>query len=94
MPKIVVNRDYGGFGLSKTAAIRLKELGVGTSEDPWEYHDIDRTNTQLIRVVEELGELADGPHAKLEVIDIPENLNYYIHDYDGYETVREVHRVW
>ena len=53
-----------------------------------------RTNTTLVKVIEELGEKANGWAAKLRVIDLPEGIEYEIDDYDGIETVRELHRSW
>ena len=37
---------------------------------------------------------ADGDHAQLRIVDIPDDVNWYIDDYDGIETVREHHRTW
>ena len=54
----------------------------------------DRTNPHLISVIEEIGEEADGNYAQLEIIDIPDDVDWYIDDYDGIETVREKHRSW
>ena len=53
-----------------------------------------RTNPTLIKVVEELGEKANGWAAKLKVVDLPEGIEYEIGDYDGIETVRELHLSW
>ena len=54
----------------------------------------DRTNPHLIGVIEEMGEEADGNFASLEVIEIPDDVSWYIDDYDGMETIRENHRSW
>jgi hypothetical protein len=57
-------------------------------------HPDDRTNPLLIQVIEELGELADGSYAKLTVIEIPDDADWEIAEYDGYEHVAEKHRTW
>jgi hypothetical protein len=46
--------------------------------------------------VEELGKEADGTHAELSIVEIPfDDLEgWYIHDYDGRETIEENHRSW
>jgi hypothetical protein len=61
-----------------------------------EYNKEFRTNPIVIETVEQLGEEANGPYAKLKVIDVPfENLeDWYIDEYDGKETIREKHREW
>lgn len=151
--KIVINKCYGGYGLSIPALMRLIELKSETVEsfspkkyyggenekyrkkDEWQerwnedfssrykhlngdwwandnytlvynkkenllYSDESRhkeemrTNPILVKVVEELGEKANGWGAELRVIDLPEGIEYEIDDYDGIETVRERHRSW
>ena len=138
--KIVVNRCYGGFGLSPQATelyaekcgfkvfgyqkdysdesfgkyIRFKvgdepwcihwlkeDLGVNPTSDmlnndvEW-FHDWDipRDDKNLIEVVEALGEKASGPYAELVIIDIPDDVDWEIDEYDGYETIHEKHRSW
>lgn len=54
----------------------------------------DRTDPLLIQVVEELGEEADGSCAELKVIDIPDDVEYTIEEYDGNEHIAEKHKTW
>ena len=109
--KLVINSDYGGFGLSHEAILRYFEL-IGakprieerpTSIIPYYYYvddefwyddKIDRADPALVQVVEELGEKANGRCAKLKVVDIPDDIEYYIDEYDGIESVHEKHRIW
>lgn len=56
--------------------------------------DIPREDETLVEVVEELGDAASGLYASLKVVEIPENVNWYIQEYDGRECVAEVHRTW
>jgi hypothetical protein len=139
--KIVINRKYGGFGLSYDAVMRyaeikgiklyaylaldhLKEDGPLTPYDPndskatsffngpyyttvpcndahffWEtvkdLTDIERFDSALVQAVEELGEKANGCHAKLKVVEIPEDVTAWeIMEFDGVEEIHEIHRVW
>lgn len=138
--KVVVNRCYGGFGLSDKACemvmkrkgfecfrykqtkykyrdgveeyIRCESFGKDDvfthyqtidlgkkidklpNETYWWYGRLERDDTDLIAVVEELGEEADGRFAKLEVVEIPDGVNWELDDYDGIETIHEVHRSW
>lgn len=139
--KVVVNRCFGGFGLSDRAYERLIELGVpvrqyveqkrdpktklyqkeplnegevifdrtltpegedemndlmlrwGRYWDAWIGRD-NRDHPLLVQVVEELGEGAWGPHAALEVVETPDEVEWEIDDYDGLEHVAEKHRTW
>ena len=159
--KIVINRCYGGFGLSAKAIQRLAELQgkpcyflerkltndgkhvtteyiptdvAGTEkafswsaytvpdvsdlladQNRWseltneertasnarwneitlsDFHD-DRANPLLVQVVEELGEeVASDRFAKLKVVEIPAGIEWEIDEYDGLETVEEVHCSW
>ena len=84
--KVVINRCYGGFGLSEKA---MKFLGVGS-----EWPDIARDDPKLIECVEKLGEEANNTYAELKVVEIPDDVNWEIGEYDGLEWVEEVHRVW
>ena len=88
--KIAINRCFGGFGLSKEA---YDFIGI-----PWDgygYEFInDRTNPALIECIETLGENADGWFAELKVVDVPDDVDWEINEYDGLEEVHEVHRIW
>lgn len=92
--KIVINKCYGGFGLSSEARLRYQELSGTILADDYALYDIDRDDPFLIQTVEELGDAADGECAKLTVVEIPEDVEWLIEEYDGNETIHEVHRVW
>jgi hypothetical protein len=54
----------------------------------------NRAHKLLVRVVEELGKAADGPCAKLKIVEVPIDVKWKIDEYDGFEHVAEVHRTW
>ncbi len=56
--------------------------------------DNDRHNPHLIQTVEELGELASSRVSDLNIIEIPDDVEYEIKEYDGNEWVAEKHRTW
>ena len=56
--------------------------------------DIERDDPDLIRVVEELGTEANGRFAKLGIVEIPDDVQWCVEEYDGWEHVAEVHRTW
>lgn len=54
-----------------------------------------RDHPLVVRVVEELGsEAASGHCAKLQIVEIPANVDYHISEYDGSEHIAENHRTW
>lgn len=74
-----------------------KELNDdGTMKDGSYFYDgdLERTDKTLIEVVEELGAEANGWAAKLKIVEIPDDVDWYIHDYDGLESIYEKHRSW
>lgn len=79
--KIVINRCFGGFGLSDACE---KALGLG---DDYDCDDI-RTDERLIALVEKDSAFASYEYAKLVVVEIPDNAtDYEINEYDGLESV-------
>jgi len=54
----------------------------------------ERTNENLIKAVEKLGKKANGSSANLKVVEIPEDIDWFIDEYDGFESVHEKHRTW
>ena len=133
--KIVINKCFGGFGLSEAAYEKLIEYGIPVRAYKEQVQDPDtrrylpepdnegevifddalsevkrmtvfnqrywdtwaretRTHPLLIRVVEELGGAASGQFASLEVIEIPDDVDWELNEYDGVEHVAEKHRTW
>lgn len=64
------------------------------SEQQISPRDIPRDDADLIAVVETLGADADGRHASLKVVEIPDDAQWEIAEYDGLEWVAEKHRTW
>lgn len=58
------------------------------------YLEIERNDPILVKVVEELGAKANGAHAQLKIVEIPDGVEYSIEDYDGSEHIAEIHRTW
>ena len=56
-------------------------------------YDAHRAFPPLIEAIEEAKD-PNGKFAKIEIIDIPDDIEWYIDDYDGYETIRESHKTW
>lgn len=89
--KVVINRCYGGcYALSEAA---YAELGM-----PWDGYgfarSIDRSDPRLVECLERLGDSTNGEYASLEVVEIPDDVEWEIDDYNGMEHVAEKHRTW
>ena len=81
--KIVINTCYGGFSLSEQASELLPTLRY-----------MQRDSPSLVKVVEELGSKSWGDCAELKVVEIPEDVEWEIVEYDGIEHIAEQHRTW
>jgi hypothetical protein len=139
--KVVINKCFGGYGLSHKAVMRyfeIKGITVYPEQDEgywkfWTYwlvkpedrveskedkafysmsiedrraynaahsaqtvspREIERNDPVLVQVVEELGDKANGNYAELKVVEIPDDVEYFIEEYDGLEHIAEVHRTW
>lgn len=146
--KVVINKCFGGFGLSDAAYEKLIEWGIpvrkyreeqrnpdtglyekidenegrvifdreltppGESRFNDHYHEFKgrsrmsqrywetwiryeaRSDPLIVRVVEELGDKANGGCSELAVVEIPDGIDYEISEYDGQEHIAEKHRTW
>jgi len=139
--KVVINKCFGGFGLSYAGTMRYAEIkgmnlyafsasykeGIkkfrllkkneAEAEEGfihylktpnWEeyeannepnelyFHgrDLQRDDPALVQVVEEMGEKCWGRCAKLAIVEIPEDIEFTVENYDGQELVAEKHRTW
>ena len=117
--KIVINRCWGGFGLSDAAIEAFldrkfipwektpSKYALGNSDywvkgfccDPEHHLDPydmihDRSDPDLVAVIEQLGEDANTDSSELKVVEIPDGVDWEIQDYDGMEHIAEKHRIW
>jgi hypothetical protein len=56
--------------------------------------DIERNDPYLVQVVETLGSQAAGDYADLQIVDVPDDVQWVLVEYDGYEHIAEKHRTW
>ena len=145
MIRIVINKCFGGFGISAEALyelIKMKSKCVkkipakeyyGGKDGDWEarykkdlgtrckefkngfliydlinilykkdnvyclkdeFEDSVRSDPDLVAVVEKLKEKANGICAKLEIVEVPDGVDFSIEEYDGMEHIAEKHRTW
>ena len=90
----IINKDNGGMFVSCS----IEYLGDKIDKIPEKYYfyygNIERNDENLVKVVEELGEKADGSCASLDVVTIPDGVLWEIDHYDGQESIHEVPRSW
>ena len=82
---VYFKKDFGDSFVYKEVDTRSELVWLSTSH---------REDPVLIECIEELGEKANGKYAQLEVVEIPDGLDYVIDDYDGIETLHENVRCW
>lgn len=54
----------------------------------------DRSDSDLIAVIEELKDAANSWAAEIAIVIIPDGVEWHISEYDGLEHVAENHRTW
>lgn len=85
--KVVINTEFGGFGLSREAETWLAKRGIWQKyPDIKSLKDLPRHEPLLVECVEELGGKASDCYTILEVKKIKHN-RYYIEEYDGKEYI-------
>ena len=108
--KVAINIEYGTFSLSKKAMQAIASRKgwqycegnhdtfwlkptPNDEEQVWDT-DLPRSDSDLVAVVEQLEENSWGRYSVLKIVDVPDEVNWHIQDYDGREWVAEDHRVW
>lgn len=137
MKKVILNKCFGGFGVSKEAyELYAKKKGIDvfhytqanlkneiytyatddnrsfdfyftkdfgdnvyiSNEDFKKYflnlNEDFREDKTLIEVVEELGEKTNAFYSNLKIVEIPDDLDYIIDNYDGIETLHQKVKEW
>ena len=54
----------------------------------------DRSDSDLIAVIEEMGQTSWGWASEIAIVEIPDDVKWHIHEYDGMEHIAEDHRTW
>ena len=118
--KVVINVCFGGFSISREAALFMAKLGNRQAQAELKHYGTNCEGTplpdgflfygfgysrnftkgyprdcpDLVSAVEALGKDASGKSSELKVVEIPNDIEWYISEYDGVETVEEKHRSW
>lgn len=88
--KMVINKCYGGFGVSDTLIEYWREQHP--EEDtgnlfPYMFHE-KRIDPDFVSLVQHLGKDANGHASNLVIVDIPDDAtDWMIDEYDGFERI-------
>lgn len=83
--KVLYNGKYGGFSFSDAF---VEEFNKRHPEKKIDRYSNERTDPDVVALVEELGqEKSSGYSAMIYVEEIPDDVEYEIHEYDGLEDV-------
>ncbi len=76
--------------------LHYKAGHVGDDEHCLSYQQFteNRADSDLVAVVEQFGKDVNTPYSELKIVDIPNDVEYTVEEYDGYEHIAEVHRTW
>lgn len=90
--------ENGNYKNPDADLVRADTAGYDFSEKYHLVSDEDeqslRSNKDLIEVVETLGRKASAKLAALGIVEIPDNVDWEIGEYDGVEWVQETHQRW
>jgi hypothetical protein len=85
----VVCKPHGAMSADECRAYNM------AYSEQTEYDQVlNRDDPVLIQVVEEFGLKASGNYAKLKIVEIPDDVEWQIEEYDGIEHIAELHRTW
>jgi len=93
--KVVLNKAVNSyFHLSATAVQRLAERKgwmrsprLSTDEITTRIRALPRTDKDLIDITETLGASAGGPSTELAIVEVPDGLDWKIHEVVGFEFI-------
>ena len=69
---------------------------VGDDEHYLSYQQFteNRADPDLVAVVERFGKNVNTPYSELKIVDVPDDVEWTLQQYDGLEHIAEVHRTW
>lgn len=109
MQKVVAHLTYSGFSIHDDTVRWMRERGCPLAEEftlPGEtysdgsvrdddFRDCVYPYDDNVRVCEHLiAAVEQGIEPGLDVVEVPEDIDWIIDEYDGWESIREKHRVF
>lgn len=90
--KLELEQSDRFYGYGYVDGIEEEESHIPSYEGYW--NGYKRNDPLLVKAVKALGELANGEHASLKVVKIPDEVDWYIDEYDGLESIHQQHQSW
>lgn len=85
--KVLYNTCYGGFNFSKQFVEEFNKRHPDRPKKLEEWHD-ERIDPDIIALFEEKGsDWSSGAYSKLDMDEIPDDVEFRIREYDGMESV-------
>ena len=91
MKTIVINKRHSGFSMSEAGIAHYNSL---SGLDLVYSYSIQRDDPFLVQTIKDMGADAAGSLSVLALVDIPDDVEWEIGEYDGFEWVAEKHRTW
>lgn len=85
--KVIYNTCYGGFNFSNEFVEEFNNRNTERATHLETRHE-ERTDPSVIALFEEKGsEWSSGRHSKLDIMNIPDDVEFTVEEYDGIETI-------
>jgi len=72
----------------------VEDGGEAVDDNYFNEGDIPRDDLDLVKVVREMGDKVNTGCSKLKVVEISDDVEWEIKEYDGKEWIAEKHRTW
>lgn len=87
--QVLLNDCYGGFNFSEEFKAHIRSKYPNRYEED-SFYFVDRADPVFIEEALSFGlEKASGHFSNLVVVEIPDNVNYSIYEYDGMEQIEQ-----
>jgi len=87
---------FGLYAFNIESPNSVTDLHEKYREYSWDFRPSkeDRADPLLIETIETLKEEANGSCCELKIVEVPDDVDWIIQEYDGWEWVAEKHRTW
>lgn len=102
MPQVIINKSYGALHFNDEVIALYKKRNPHNIVDLTD-HDLLRQNVFVIGIVKEIGvmnsageyiNVHETPGRPIKIVDIPDDVEWELCEYDGIEHIAEKHRTW
>ncbi len=92
----ITDYNKNGYGYKDKSAkiVRASKPHFGTPHYAISERDELRVDKDVMECIEKLGDKANSKYSKFKIVEIPDDIEWEIDEYDGIESVHEKHEVW